>query len=69
LNQIPNPTAFLKVEEFARETRTSRALIWRLIREGEIATVRVGSKARRIPASELTRLAATATTEATERAS
>ena len=45
----------LTVSEFARITNTSKTTVWRMIRDGQVLTYRMG-RAVRIPREELVRL-------------
>ena len=54
-NELPR---YLKVGHFAEQLDCSESFVYKLISQGAIAPVRLGnSKAIRIPASELDRLA------------
>jgi excisionase family DNA binding protein len=47
-----NPTMLLTAEETARELRIARRRVWDLIREGQLASVKIG-KSRRISRAAL----------------
>ena len=47
------------VEEFAKRLSVSQSLIWKLIRQNEIAAVRLGRRTL-VPASEIERIMETA---------
>jgi excisionase family DNA binding protein len=54
-------------DQFARRVGASRSTIWRMMRDGRLRWIRVGTRLRRIPTSEYERLGLLEATKAEEK--